>query len=137
MSSYQIVDEPKVRGTNALIFNPLIILFVSILTPLFWNPPLMGRFWMPMIWIIINGVLLGSHSLKKEILAIIIGAAVFFATLYGTAFISVSSLFDDPDSTLPYLRIFLQAIFFSTLYVVVFMQSASYSIYEYIREQDE
>lgn len=135
MSSYHIIDEPKIRFSDKFIVNPLIILFAAILVPLFWTLPFLGRLWMPLVWIIANGIMLGSSTFWKEILAMVVGAVLYVATIYGTSYIANSTnLFADPDVIWPYVRIFLQAIFFITLYVAIFMQQSSYSIFQYIKE---
>jgi len=135
MTSYHIIDEPKPKFSEKLVVNPVIILFAAILVPLFWNIPLAGKLWIPLVWVIANGIILGSSTLGKEILTIFLGSLFYLIVLFGTFFVITSTDYLQYQEVVkPYLHIFLQAIFFVTLYISIFMQTASYNIFDYIRE---
>ena len=135
MSSYLIIDEPQVKFSENLIVNPLMILFVSIIAPMFFNIPFLGKLWLPFLWLSFNGYILGSATFKKEILVVILGSATYMGMFFLAMYVSnYSALLKDPQVIWPYVRISLQAIFFITLYIGVFMQSKSFSIYEYVKE---
>ena len=134
--SYHIIDEPRVKPQAHLIVNPLVILLVGMLLPLFWHPPLAGRVWMPLLWMVINGYLLGSPHLKQEVLIGLAGLIAWFGTLYGTALgMALINQSDSFDAVLPYLRLFLSAIFFLTLYLMMFKQMLAYELHMYLKDK--
>lgn len=134
--SYAIIDEPKATGWGNFILNPILILFLSILIPLFWQPPVFGRYWMPLVWMLANGFFLGSSSLKKETLICIAGGVMQLVLFIGLVF--YTTLESPPFSTsdmVPYIRIACNGILFLTLYFSAFTQMASYDLYEYLKEK--
>ena len=136
-SDYIIVDEPKARALAAFVLPPLVILLASILLPLFWQPPAMGKYWLPLVWIFFNGYVLGSSTLKKEFAVGFLGLLVMLAQFMG--FLYYINLEAHPfpvDVVGPYLRICLNATLFLTLYFVVFTQTASFELYKYMKEND-
>lgn len=115
--------------------NPVVVLLAGMFLPLFWNPPWFGRMWIPLLWICVNGFLLGSPSVKKEIMTCVVGAAIWFTLPYGVFFIL--GIFDAKDLmplAAPYIRIVNQGVFFVTLYVVCIKQMLAYNIFIYLRE---
>ncbi len=135
MSRYRIIDEPKPKPQDYLIVNPIVILLLGMILPLFWQPPLYGRMWGPLLWAIVNGYLLGSPWLKYEILIAIGGAALWLSLPY--AALLAMSVFGQAhafESAIPYVRIANQGVFFLTLYLMVLKQMLSYEIYAYRRE---
>ncbi|MBH1971712.1 hypothetical protein FK216_09930 [Moraxellaceae bacterium AER2_44_116] len=136
MSSYHIIDEPKTRTADYLIVNPIIILLAAMFVPLVWTPPLLGKFWLPLLWVGMNSYLLGSPTFKKELAIMVGGTVLFIMVIIATEFIRQAfTPILKSSQTAPYLRIALQAVFFATLYFVVFLQAAPHAIYEYIKEQ--
>lgn len=135
MSHYTIIDEPRPGAKQALIMNPMVILLAAIFVPLFWSPPLFGRFWMPLLWLGLNGVFLGSPTLKKE-LAILVGVLLSLPALfYGVLFVVQQPFWPFAmESAYPYLRISLQGALFIGLYWVTILQTAPYEIFQYARE---
>jgi hypothetical protein len=134
-NTYHIIDEPNFGPHHKLIVNPLIILIVSIFLPLVWVPPFMGKFWMPFVWLVVNSYLLGSSTFWKECL-ISIGSAITLLTMF---FVLMMVIASDVEikSAVPYIRLGLQTTLFLFLYLVVFMQMKSYSIYKYILQNSE
>ncbi len=133
MASYKIIDEPKVKPWDYLIVNPLIILFVGVFLPFLWDPPLFGRFWMPVVWLMVNTWLLGSSGWLKELAYAVVGLALCAAMPYLSAYVSV--FFNISPAMLgPYMVILIYAVFFLTLYLIVFRQSVPYELYCYIKE---
>mgnify|MGYP000232159733 CR=1 FL=1 len=136
MNSYQIIDEPKPKSYERFVVDPLAILFVSIIVPLFWVPPLMGKFWIPVIWILANGYFMGSPTLKRELLIAVLGLIGFLILVFAIGFIvSHYNQPDIADSIGPYFQILMQGTFFFTLYLIVFKQAAPYAIHQYLKEQ--
>ena len=138
MNTYHIVDEPKARFYTRFIVNPLVILFASIFLPLLISLPFYGQFWGPIIWILINGFLLGSPTFKHEVIIAAVGVIAFLSLPSLSLFLF--TLFDATDTyskAVPYLRTLSQAIFFMTLYLIVFKQSVSYSILSYLKELNQ
>lgn len=133
VNSYTVIDEPRPRPWHNLIAPPILILLAAILLPMFWNPPLYGRVWLPMLWLAVNGLLLGSPSLKKEWLILASGLLGYAATLYGGIWLAETFL-ARPQVAWPYLRILLQGVLFFVLYLVVFIQSAPYELFTYLRK---
>lgn len=127
---YRIIDEPKVRAAETLIVNPLVILLAGIFLPLLWEPPFMGRFWIPFAWVIANGFLLGSPSFLKELL-ISVAALLSMMGLFASLAIFKP---ENANALYPYFNIALSGVFFLFLYTVVFIQMTPWSIHEYIRE---
>lgn len=130
---YRIIDEPRARAAERLIVNPLVILFVSIFLPLLWSPPLMGRFWMPFVWIMVNSFLLGSPTFWKELLISVGALGSMLGLVFMAGAFAETLQLDNGGSVYPYFRIALLAAFYLFLYLVVFIQMAPWSIYDYVR----
>ena len=133
MAGYQIIDEPAVKPWGErIIVNPTLILFASIFVPLFITLPLYGRFWMPLAWLSVNGIALGSSTLRRELAVIWLGglAAASFPIL-GTHVAQALSF--SAASAAPYVRILFFGGFFLVLYVAVFNQQKSFELYDYVR----
>jgi len=135
MTDYTIIDEPKPGKFNHLIISPLIIMFASILVPLFINLPYFGRIWIPAVWLVANGLFLGSASIVKEIIMAIAAVALWFAIIFGSVYLSeLLPQSINFQSIFPYSRILSQAIFFFFLMYIVNLQSTAYSLYEYMHK---
>lgn len=135
-SSYKIIDEPKVRGAEKLIVNPILILFASVIIPIFWNPPFLGRLWMPLVWLGVNGFLLGSPTFKKEILYLVGGAISQVGLFFLLGILVSNKVFTDNGEQLyPFYQIVSQGVLFFIMYVVVIIQSTPYDIYSYVKQQ--
>ena len=135
MARYQIIDEPQTKpwGEN-LVVNPIIILLAAMLVPLIWNPPALGRFWMPCVWLILNGYALGSATLAREMGYIALGTLGWFMVVPLTRMIVSTGVVTLPiQDVYDYVVIVQFGIFFLTLYLVVFQQSRSYHLFKYIR----
>lgn len=133
-SSYHIIDEPKIRRWEHLIVNPVLIIFAGILVPIFWIPPLGGKFWMPLLWLCVNGYLLGSASFKKEVLFCVAGGLAIFASMVAFGFyVTQQGEAADIKQLAPYLRITLNGLLFTTLYLAAFTQSKAFNLFLYIR----
>lgn len=132
MSSYHIIDEPKPRLYENLIVNPIIILFVSIIVPLIWMPPMLGKYWIPLVWLVLNGYFLGSPTFWKEVFIAIGGGVCMIAAFLFLGIMHQQGL---SESIMPYIFILLQAILFFTIYLIVFSQSAPYEIHEYVNDE--
>jgi len=135
MNSYQIIDEPKPSAYEYLIVDPVVILFASILVPLFIDLPFYSRFWGPFAWGILNAFLLGSPTKKKEIFIAIVGV-LFLASLFIGMGVLGHSNIELMNSLMPYFHIIIQAILFFALYLIIFYQTVPYSIHKYIKEQN-
>jgi hypothetical protein len=136
MNRYSIIDEPKQHQLNALILSPVVILFASILIPMFITLPYFGRIWIPAVWLIFNSLLLKSASRFKEISVSILAVFLWFLIVYGGAdFIYTYTEPGGLTKAAPYLRICSQAAFYFCLMYVVALQSTSYSLYEYISKR--
>lgn len=136
MSQYQIIDEPKVKPQQHLIVNPIVILLVGILVPLVWTPPLYGRIWGTLLWIIANGYLLGSPTFKSEVFIAIVGGICWFALPYGVVFILFETNYQAfINVVVPYLRIANNGVFFLTLYLIVFRQAVPYELFCYFKDK--
>ena len=135
MEDYHIIDEPKVKKAENLIVNPIVILFAAIFIPLFWMPPLYGRWWIPLVWLTINGYLLGSPSLKSEIITSVLGLIALFGLLEVFIIISEIDPYSQFDSLVHYARIILNGVFFFIVYLVVFKQTTPFEIYSYMKER--
>ncbi|MDJ0758438.1 MAG: hypothetical protein QNJ19_03525 [Woeseiaceae bacterium] len=137
MERYRIIDEPRSKPWGEkLIVDPTIILLAAILVPLFWNPPYFGRFWLPALWLIINGYALGSSTLGKEIATIVGGLFLAWAVLWLTSVVRKANPDLSIEAFLPYTRLLLFGVFFLTLYLVVFKQGRSYQLFKYVRGGD-
>ncbi|GAB1264631.1 hypothetical protein NBRC116493_05390 [Aurantivibrio infirmus] len=137
-SSYQIIDEPKPKPWDSLIFNPIGILLLAMLLPFVWTPPFYGRLWIPLVWLIVNSWLIGSPSFFRELVFAIVGLALYFALPYIFVFASSAFGFEEyTNAAVPYLRIVMQAEFFITLYLIVFKQMVPYELFIYIKEQGQ
>jgi hypothetical protein len=132
MSSYSIIDEPKQNRLNGLILNPIIILFASILVPIFVSLPYFGRIWIPAAWLILNSLLLKSATRWREIIVSLLAVIGWFTIIYGSVVLLYFFGPDEIKKAAPYIRIFSQATFYFCLIYVVALQSTSYSLYEYI-----
>ena len=137
VARYQIIDEPQTKPwAESLIVQPVAILLIAIVVPLFWNPPMLGRFWIPLVWLIANGVFLGSATLKKEILFAIGGVIAWWAATFAiVAWANTQPFGLSREDGLEYMVIAQYSIFFLTLYLIIFNQSNSYALFEYVRER--
>jgi len=135
MARYVIIDEPKSRSWGeSLIVDPSIILIASILVPIIWNPPMFGRFWIPLLWMLLNGYALGSATFRQEVITLLVGSVGWLTLFFGVSGLHASGYIPFSQEIIaPYLRLFLFGIFFLTLYLVVFRQSSSYQLYNYSR----
>jgi len=129
---YIIIDEPKVRFLENMIVNPIIVLFAAMIIPMFVNLPFYGKWWLPFVWLIFNGVILGSPTIKKEIIFSIVGFVLLATLLLGTSYMLNTGITFN-FSIVSYLIIIMNAVFFLFLYLVVFTQSAPYQIYQYVK----
>jgi hypothetical protein len=135
MARYEIIDEPRTKPWGEkLIVDPIVILLAAILVPLIWQPPMLGRFWIPALWLILNGYLIGSSTLGKEIATIIIGTVVWFLVSYGVlAFVRSGASPVSGRDAYEYLLLLQFAVFFLAMYLVVFRQADSYALFKYMR----
>lgn len=136
MAEYIIIDEPKPGLQQRFIVDPTAIFLVSILLPLLFTPPLLGQYWMPFVWLMFNGYLLGSPTFKSELMLAIGGFVLWFLLVFGAASLAQA----DPQSSFwlmafPYFRILSNGVFFLSLYLIVFRQSGPYAIHKYVSAQ--
>ncbi len=135
MSTYEIIDEPKVQFLEKFIVHPVIILFAAMIVPMFVSIPFFGRFWIPFVWLVFNGIILGSPTIKKEIIYAVLGVltlvGLFYLGIYLYTLLQHSKI-----SVFSYLRILMSGVFFLFLYLIVFLQEAPYQIYQYIKEKN-
>ena len=94
--------------------------------------------WLPLLWIGINGYLLGSPTLRQEVLIAIAGALIWFAVPY-TVFWGLESLGAEryKNASIPYLQIAMQGVFFLTLYLIAFKQMVPYQLHQYLQERNK
>ncbi len=135
MDRYLIIDEPRVRPWGErIVVDPILILLAAILVPFFWDPPALGRFWMGPLWLLINGIALGSATLGKEIKALVIGAIVWWVLFRGTAAVIKAELLPYEASDIwEYTVISLFAVLFFTMLYVINLQARSYALFRYVR----
>ena len=136
MSSYQVIDEPKPTIYDSFVVNPVVILFASLLIPLFIDLPAFGRYWMPLLWITVNSFLMGSPTKMKELMISLLGFIAFVALLAVMLYLLNTNV-ELSSFVTPYFRIGSQAIVFFTLYLIVYYQSTPYLILEYVKEQNK
>jgi hypothetical protein len=138
VSTYHIIDEPKVKIAHRFIVNPTAILLAAIFIPIvFQNIPLYGRFWLPFVWLMLNGYLLGSPSFWRECFYAILGLAAIAGTFWGFGYAIAKELISAPNTAAPYLRVLVNGIYFTALYLVVFTQNVPFSIYSYVKQQSD
>lgn len=137
VTSYRIIDEPKVKMAQQLIVNPVAVLLAAILVPIAVNIPLYGKFWLPFVWLMLNSYFLGSPTFWRECFYSVFGmfaiAGIFIGYGYGIKIDAITS----PNSLAPYVRVLVNAVYFIALYLVVFTQSVPFSIYEYVKQQGQ
>ncbi|KZY70715.1 MULTISPECIES: hypothetical protein [unclassified Oleiphilus] len=136
MQSYQIIDEPKPRAYENLVADPLAIFFVCMFVPFLWVPPLLGKYWIPPVWLLLNSFFMGSPTFKKELLIVVLGIIGLFSLFFGfgvLANLNGQEVFKEQFG--PYLRVLAQAGFFFTLYLLVSKQARPYEIHKYLKEQ--
>ena len=132
-SSYRVIDEPNVKSWGErLIINPTFILFAAIIVPLLVTLPFQGRFWIPFVWLTINGVALGSSTLRRELLVMWLGGLLLWICFFG-AVIAFQHYEISMELAGPYFRIGLFGGFFFILYFAVGYQQTSYQLFDYLR----
>ena len=119
---YIIIDEPGLSPIAHIVLNPLVILFATLIIPIIWNPPALGRFWMPYIWLLLNGYALNSATWAKEWVICIAGII-----LMCLIWLSIALAVDHKE---------VNATWLLCLYYAVFTQSTSYELFEYMREKE-
>ena len=131
--SYQIIDEPRVRTWGeSIIVHPILILFVSIVVPMFVQLPFYGRFWMPFAWLAINSYALGRATFKREVITCILSVVALIGVTFSSGLL-LQYLDATPEMIVPYYRIALMGTLFFAIYLVVYPQEKSYEIYQYLR----
>jgi len=137
VTSYRIIDEPKVNMAQQLIVNPLVIVLVAMLITIFASLPLYIKLWLPFIWLIFNSYLLGSPTFWRECFYSIVGVFAMAAAFIGFGYGIKTGVISSPNSLAPYLQVLVNALYFSALFLVVFTQSVPFSIYEYVKQQGQ
>jgi len=133
-TDYLIIDEPKARFSGRFVINPIFILLASIIIPIVITLPFYGRFWLPFIWLAFNGFVMGSPSLKKETIWGLLVCALIWTILF-PVWDAIYATLENPKRFQPYIIIGLNAVLFAGLYMVVFIQSVPFEIFEYVKEQ--
>lgn len=131
---YTIIDEPKAKYFEHLIVNPIIILFAAMIIPLLIKVPFFGRWWLPFVWLVFNGIILGSPTIKKEILYSVLGLLVLTGIFFLVDYILQSNI-QSSFSIFRYIVIIMYGIFFLFMYLVVFLQNSPYQIYQYVKDK--
>lgn len=137
MSAYHIIDEPKLGRAQQLVVNPSLILLSAVLIPLMLTIPFHGQFWMPFVWLVVNGYLLGSPTFWKECVYAGMGLIVIVLAFVGFGYGIKTELIGSPNMAAPYLRVVVNALYFIALYFVVFTQSAPYAVFQYVKQQGQ
>lgn len=132
-NTYTIIDEPKPSRLDSLIADPIVILFAALIVPLIINLPLYGRFWLPLIWVIANGFLLGSPTRVRELIYAVGAAIVMASIIYSLFYVSATNP-ELAKSAAPYIAIVVQGVLFFSMYLIVFQQSAAYQIHKYLKD---
>ena len=130
MSTYTIIDEPKMGHQQRFIVNPVLILFASIFVPLMISLPFYLKWWAPALWLVVNGWLLGSPTKIRETIIGILGVLFVPLSLIVVSVLTASST-ELYQTIAPYYQLILQGVMFFTLYLIVAYQSSSYSLHEY------
>lgn len=133
---YRIIDEPMTKSWGErFVVNPIIILFAAIFVPLFWQPPMYGRIWLPIVWLGLNGYMLGSSTLGKEVGAGILAMAAWYGViLLSVWLIGIESLGLSLEQLMPYSRTLQFAVYFLFLYLAVFYQIKSHQLFDYVHD---
>lgn len=133
-TTYDIIDEPKPHLLAKLVVNPTFILLAAIILPFVFSLTTYLRFGLPFGWVILNAFWMGSPARWKTVVIASIGYALTIALPYIAVFIILFfNLRDYLNITIPYIHIAIQALFFFTLYWLVFTQQSAYGIHEYLK----
>ena len=117
---YQIVDEPKPTAISYLIVPPVILLLVAMFLAPQWAA----------IWLAVNGVLLGSRTLWKEIGILLLGTVCAAGFIFGYVYLSKFG-FLNLDGKASYISIIYRGICYLFLYWAIFLQTGSYELFKY------
>lgn len=134
MTSYRIIDEPRLNKSQHLIVDPTLILFAAMLVPMLVNIPLYGKFWLPFLWLMLNSFFLGSPTFWRECVYSVLGICAIAGVYLGYGYGIKTEVFASPKDVAPYVRVLLNAVYFISLYLVVFTQTGPFSIYQYVRQ---
>ena len=124
MAAYQIVDEPRPSGLQKFVVNPIFPIFAFM----FAGP------YISWAWSLFNAKAIGSPTIKKEIVAILIGLSLVILNLTWLTYfrIEFKGLPDKPSG------FELDLLYFSRImvclpicYYIYFRQSASFEIFKY------
>ncbi|MCE2595044.1 hypothetical protein Q4519_01665 [Motilimonas sp. 1_MG-2023] len=135
MESYNIIDEPKPSWGSTFVLDPIAILFLCIFIPVLWSPPLAATYWFPLVWMVANGIFMGSPTIKKELLIAVLGGLTLLGLLIG--FGAIAKQDGMGVMVFPYFRILLKAALFLCLYYIAFIQSGPYALHQYIYTQGQ
>ncbi|WP_144392030.1 hypothetical protein [Pleionea sediminis] len=135
MSTYEIIDEPKVKASSHLVVNPIVILLAAMIVPMFLTIPFFGRWWLPFVWLMFNGYILGSPTLIKEIILSLVGLVSLYLVFELSAYLKQIEPFLSFESFFYYVRIILYGVFFLFLYLVVFRQIIPFEIFLYMKKK--
>ncbi|WP_087023202.1 hypothetical protein [Thaumasiovibrio subtropicus] len=134
---YHIIDEPKATKWDFLVMNPMVIIFATMIVPIIWAPPFAGRYWVPLVWICVNGYIMGSATFKREVVTCLVGCLALLAVFIGFAQIPHEVIENTTIGWFNYLRLALNTILFLTLLLAAFSQMKSFSLFQYIGEGRE
>lgn len=120
---YRIPDEPRPSGLEALIVDPLWPLFAQMLV---------GT-WFAMPWFLLNGVILGSPTLRREVLLIsscLFGSALLafgLSSAFGTGWL------DGLDHR--YGMLAITALKLGCAYSLYFVQHRPFELWEHFGQK--
>ena len=120
---------------HSYIVNPTGILLASMLVSIFIKLPLYGKFWMPFVWLIFNSYCLGSPTFWRELCLAIAGVFLVALAFFGFGYAIQTDIIPTPAHLARYFKVFVNALYFSAVYLIVFIQSTPFSVYEYVKEQ--
>jgi heme/copper-type cytochrome/quinol oxidase subunit 4 len=124
-AEYRIIDEPRPGGLAHLAVNPFWIFLAMML----------GGAWLGWPWFVLNGLAIGSASVRKELALVLVGiVAAIGATLVLLLLVSAGALSMDH---VKYAMVGLIAIKLAITYFVFLNQSRSFELFSYFGGQSK
>lgn len=119
LARYHIEDEPRPGRLERLITDPMWPLFGMVL----------GAGWIGFLWFIVNGVALGSSTLRREIAWVVGGIAGAAGLAYAALWLVGSRTL--PVSAVPYLILVPMTWKLAVGYVLLTLQRRSFALWEH------
>ena len=119
MAGYQRADEPAPTSLARFAVNPFFPMLASML----------GGVWIAWPWFALNGIAVGSPTLRRELAWLAAGLAAMFAAAAAVVFAVGAEIL--PAAAIPYALVGVTLVKLAFVYAVYVYQARTIEIYTY------